>query len=666
MTDAGKAVFLSYASEDAEAARRIAGALQAAGIEVWLDQSELRGGDAWDRQIRERIHQCRLFIAVISSHTENRDEGYFRHEWNLAVERTHHMAENRAFIVPVAIDNTSERGASVPERFHDFQWVRLIGGETPPAFAARIAGLVGADARGKTQSGDATVSPRSISQSHPMSRRAGWRWLGITMAVIALLMGWAVWHYTHTPATRDQPVAPTVPLAAEKSIAVLPFLDMSETKDQEYFADGMAEEILDLLARVPDLRIPARTSSFYFKGKPTKVPEIARELGVANVLEGSVRRSGNRIRVTAQLIRADTGFHVWSDTYDRELRDVFEVQDDIANAVVQALQISLLGGPLSRTAGGTQNLEAYQLYLRAKAGGMRNTRVDAEAAMQYVDQAIKLDPNFALAWTLKATGTFQQTENGLLLPKDGYESARQSALHALQLSPDLSTAHLILAYVHRSYDWDWAACKAELRLAFESNQNEPLGLQLAGMLAYTLGKSDEAERQLEAALSRDPLNTYAQWNLGTARYLAGRYADAEAAYRRLLEIEPSFAWTHAYLAKTLLAEGKTEAAVAMARQEPEESSRLDILPIALFATGQTREADEALHILETKYGATDAFFVAMTYASRGDKDRALDWLERAYRQKDSSLVEIVGEPLFGNVATDPRYKAFLRKMNLPE
>jgi tetratricopeptide (TPR) repeat protein len=250
--------------------------------------------------------------------------------------------------------------------------------------------------------------------------------------------------------------------------------------------------------------------------------------------------------------------------------------------------------------------------------------------------------------------------------KDGYERARQLAQHALQLSPELADAHLLLAYIRRTYDWDWAAAQAEARQALAIDPLTPYGQLTAGQVSATLGHWEDAERQLRAALVRDPLSTITYWQLATTLYRTGRFADAEAAYRKLVELGPDYASARGYLAKTLLAQGKPEAALAMAQQEGSEANRLDILPIVLQAAGRRAEADDALKALATKYADTDAYYVAMSYAYRDDHDLALQWLERAYQQKDGNLVRIVGEPLFKSLATDPRYKAFLRKMNLPE
>ena len=451
----------------------------------------------------------------------------------------------------------------------------------------------------------------------------------------------------------------------DKSIAVLPFVDMSADKDQEYMSDGIAEELLNLLSQVPDLKVIARTSSFAFKGKEIKVEQIAKELNVAHVLEGSVRKSGNKVRITAQLIRTADSTHLWSETYDRPLDDIFAVQDEIAGAIVQVLQIRLAGGELSRRKGGTQNLEAYQLYQQGLSAAYQNTRLSLDAAEAYLEQAIKLDSNYGMAWAQLASTVGLKADNGFVDRTEGYERMRQLARRAVQLSPDLSGAHAAMQYVYLAFDWDWAAAEAEGRRALAIDPENSEALNVAGKLAATLGHWDEAERQYSAALVRDPLNTYVIWNFGNTYYRAGRFADADGIFRKLLVLEPGFAWTRSSIGLTLLAQGKPEEALAMVQQDMDEADRLTVLPVFLQAVGRQAEADEALHAQIAQWADTGAMFVAETYAYRGDHDLALQWLERAYRQKDQGLIEITGEPLFQNLADDPRYKAFLRKLNLP-
>lgn len=450
-----------------------------------------------------------------------------------------------------------------------------------------------------------------------------------------------------------------------KSIAVLPFVDLSEKKDQQYFADGMAEEIIDRLVKAPGLRVPARTSSFFFRGTKSTVADIANQLGVANVLEGSVRRSGSRVRVIVQLVRADDGYQVWSQNYDRELRDVFEVQDEIASAVAAALQISLAGGPLARERGGTRNLEAYELYLRAQSSvTVDSSEAATRGAQHLLRHAVKLDPNFGLAWTLLASMSVALVENGDLTPAEGYVEARRLAMHAIELSPGVAEPHAILAYLYRN-DWDWTAAREELRLALSADPTDPVSLMLSGVMSMTQGQHDKAEHQLRAAVERDPLFTYANFDLANELYLHGKYSEAETVFRRLLDNSPRFKWTRPYLAKTLLAQGKAKSALEAIEPAEAGSTKLDYLPILLIANGRVHEADAALQMLIEKYAATDAYYIAMTYAYRGDKQLALQWLERAIAQRDTGLLEMMGEPLLTNISAEPRFGAILRRMNLP-
>ena len=294
-------MFLSYASEDAGAAQRICDALRAAGLEVWFDQSELRGGDIWDQKIRREIRDCELFIPVISANTTSRREGYFRLEWDLADQRTHMMARDRAFIVPLCLDATSEAGADVPESFHRAQWTRLPAGSSMAELADRLSALLARDPSAARQSQSRPAASSQLARSGT-----------------------------------DLPLQ-----VRQKTIAVLPFQDLSEKKDQEYFADGIAEEILNLMSRVPALRVIARTSSFRFRGKSDDLGSIATQLGAGFVVEGSVRQSGSRVRVSARLIDTTDGVQRWSNSYERDISDVLTVQEEIAVNLVSALQVEV-------------------------------------------------------------------------------------------------------------------------------------------------------------------------------------------------------------------------------------------------------------------------------------------------------------------------------------
>ncbi len=321
------------------------------------------------------------------------------------------------------------------------------------------------------------------------------------------------------------------------------------------------------------------------------------------------------------------------------------------------------GGELNRHRGGTKNLDAYLLYLRGVAATLRNTKASLDAASEFLDQAISLDPNFGLAISQLAFAMVVATDNNFLRPTVGYERARLLAQRALESSPDLATAHAVLQYVQRTLDWDWVAAEAEGQRALAIDPTNSGALLAAGILSYTLGRWDDAEQYLSSALVRDPLNAFVLWNLGTAYYFSGRLKDAEATYRRLLAIAPEFLWTRSFLAKTLLVDGRPDEALVIVQQEVDEAHRMLFLPSILTALGRHSEADEALGVQIKDNEAS--YYVALNYAYRGDTDLALLWLERAYDNKHHGLTQMVGEPLFNKVADDPRYKAFLQKMGLP-
>jgi TolB-like protein len=376
-----QAVFVSYASQDADAARRICEALRGAGVEVWFDQSELRGGDVWDQTIRRQIRECGLFIPIISANAASRSEGYFRLEWSLADERTHMMSRNKTFIVPVCVDATPDAGADVPDSFLRAQWTRLPSGECPPAFSQRVKTLLGNVAPTNRPAAGAAVAPAAVAPVAGNRRTGLYVALALGLGLLVTIGALRSWHLlagrydaarVDAPGTADS-------VATQKSVAVLPFADMSEKRDQEYFSDGLSEELIDELTKIPNLRVPARTSSFSFKGKSATIGEIARALGVTHVLEGSVRKAGDHMRITAQLVRADNGFHLWSQTYDREVRDVFAVQDDIAHAVAEQLKTALLIPKEAQKQ--TTSVEAHTLYLKARYVAGRDTSVDLAQAV---------------------------------------------------------------------------------------------------------------------------------------------------------------------------------------------------------------------------------------------------------------------------------------------
>ena len=691
MSGSNRAVFLSYTSQDAEAAKRICEALRSGGIEVWLDQSELRGGDAWDQKIRQQIRDCALFIPIISANTASRHEGYFRLEWDLADQRTHKIARNRPFIFPVCLDATPDAGADVPDSFLRVQWTRLPGGETPAAFVDRISELLSPGDASATESAPAPAqdrpSPGAVAarERHVPLPAASKRQKS-QLALIALaiaVMGVCYLALDKFLLSKRPPAAAAAPIASvadeaapspapspvpnlvnAKSIAVLPFADLSEKKDQEYFSDGLAEELLDLLAKTPGLHVIARTSSFSFKGTSEDIPTIARKLNVANILEGSVRKSGNRLRVTTQLIRAQSGEDFWSETYDRELKDVFQVQDEIAGAVVAALKVSLLGAAPSR-ATPTANTEAYTLFLKCTESAGIESRQTVQSAITYCQQAVDLDPNFAPAWAQLGDAIREQFVGFGMSP---YEEARPRAYAAIQralaLDPKQARAHQALAAIYYQMDFDPAAAAAEMQRAVELEPANAGIYWARGYIASIQGHFGEALQNLQRARDLDPLDTDVYIQIGNANYRAGKLAEAAAAYRAAIALQPAIGSVHYRLGLVSLAQNDPSGALAEMTQEPDRDFHAVGLPLALDMLGRKGEADAAAAEAEKTSASGAAYQIALIYAARRDADHAFLWLDRAYRQRDTGLLWMKADPLLKGLRTDPRFLVLLRKVHL--
>ncbi len=536
MSGASKAVFLSYASQDAEAARRICEALRAAGVEVWFDQSELRGGDAWDRQIKRQIHDCALFLPIISITTQGRLEGYFRREWRLAVDRTRDMADGRPFLVPIVIDATQDSDAEVPDSFRAVQWSRLPGGETPPAFVERISRLVSTYRPASTERAPSIPArfatselpaPKGTATPHP-------KWAALLIALAVILIGGYVALDRWVLSKRPVPAATAMTAAAvpesgtipQKSIAVLPFVNMSSDKDQEYFSDGLSEELIEQLSKIPDLRVPARSSSFYFKDKPEDIATMAQKLRVAHVLEGSVRKSGNRLRVTAELIRADNGYQLWSETYDRELKDVFQVQDDIAGAVVGALKLKL-GTVQAVASQRTTNTDAYNEFLLGRQFAARGGVDGFQRALENFKKAIALDPNYAAAYADLAVVEYRVAD--LTADAAGAQQARATGDKAIALAPDAADGYAVRGFIRSNLDWDWVGAQADFARALKQDPSNSTVQRRYAQLLGTLGRLPEAIAADRKVVEVDPLSQGGWENL--SRFLAsnGELAAAHEA-----------------------------------------------------------------------------------------------------------------------------------------
>ena len=666
MTESSHAVFLSYASQDAEAAQRICEALRAAGLEVWFDQSELRGGDAWDQSIRKQIKTCALFIPVISCHTHERREGYFRLEWNLALDRSRLISTTQAFFVPVVIDDTREDDEEVPEKIRDIHWTRLPGGVTPAAFVERVQDLLSGEtsttARAHPESGT-VVAIKGRSPASGWSRRV----LPVAVAVVAL---GAIAYLAIDRSWISKPAASALFTPPPHSIAVLPFVNLSGDKEQEYFSDGLTEELLNSLAEINELQVAARTSAFSFKGTNADIGTIARKLNVGAVLEGSVRRSANTIRITAQLINAITGFHLWSKTYDRDLGDVLKLQTEIATSVAGALKVTLLGDVAAKVElGGTRNPAAFDAYLRGRkaARSVRDAK-DYPAAISLYTEAIRLDPHYALAFAGRsiAFSAAAQEAGTAAAIREGYDKAQADAREALALAPDLAQAHLALASVSENATLDFTQASNEYERALVLAPGNAQVLRSSGVFAARMGHFDAGVAAARRAVALDPLTRNSHLGLGQALYPARRYEEAVAAFAEGISLDPDFKGTYGERGLAYYGLGDLERARASCETKPDFWASQWCLAVTYDKLGRHADAEAELEKLKAYGGDGAAYQYATIYVQWGNKAKALEWLQTALKLRDPGLINVKTDPLLDALRQEPRFQAIERELKFPD
>jgi TolB-like protein len=639
-------VFISYASQDAAIANSIVENLERHGLRCWVAPRDVKPGALYADAIVRAINEANAVVlllstsAVASSHVGRE------------VERA---ASKHKQIIGFRIDS-APLSPELEYFLSNSQWIDVpaIG---MPAALAKLAEAAG---QGPEEAGAAD----SVPLAKPMAETGGKAKLAAGAAVVvgvgvAVALGVHFWSKGHNVAQPRSAVAIT-----DKSIAVLPFVDMSEKKDQEYFADGMAEEILDTLAKVPSLKVIGRTSAFQFKGRNEDLRTVGTSLGVAYVLEGSVRRSTDHVRVTAQLIDTRDGTHLWSETYDRPANDVLLMQGEIATNISRSLEIGI-GADRPQSERRLKNDVAYDLYLRGRYAAERGDADGMATGVTYLRQALDADPSFADAAVALALTYYNQAFQSVE-PSGVFESARHEATSALTLNPKLGLAHAVLGAIHNDYDWDWAAADLEFNQAIALAPHDGRVLTMAADHTIALGQLDAARQMLKQALAYDPLLADAYSELAWTEWCSGRYEESLAAARKVLEIDPTYDWGHVSVGLALLYRGDPAAAVMEFKRESNPMEQATGLALAYHALGRATDSNAALTRLINGGAGNYAYEVAEIYAYRGERDEALKWLERAYVQKDATLKWILRDPTMAKLESDPRYKAFLRKMNLPE
>ncbi|MEO6168562.1 MAG: adenylate/guanylate cyclase domain-containing protein [Chitinophagales bacterium] len=475
------------------------------------------------------------------------------------------------------------------------------------------------------------------------------RWLLPAVILAAILSTVIYWKFFHAPPVTD------------KSIAVLPFIDMSANHDQEYFGDGLSEELLNHLAQIPELKVIARTSSFSFKGTNEDLRVIGEKLGVAHLLEGSVRKDKNKIRITAQLIRVTDGTHLWSATYDRDIDDIFTVQDEISRAVVAQLKATILNNGIGPAEG---NPEAYNLLLQGRYFLILSDDKSVVKALGFLNEGLTLDPNNAplhaalsSAYTLLASTSYMNMTEGI-------EKARSEAKKAITLNSHIPDGYLALGKIKQSYDWDWTGAEADYQQAFLLDPENGDVIHRKASLARTLGKFEEAISLFQKAISKDPVNIKHYSSMGLTLKNARQFEAAQEQFRKVLELNPAYKSTHADLAYIYIFQGKPDSAFLEIQLEQDVNWKASYLPLVEYALGNKASADVQLNKLVVEYQDDWAYQIAQNYAWRGDADKAFYWLDRAYVQRDGGLAELYGDPFFDKLKDDTRYTSFMKKMKL--
>ena len=469
------------------------------------------------------------------------------------------------------------------------------------------------------------------------------------------------------------PAAETLPASKWKnSIAVLPFVDMSPQKDQEYFCDGMTEELINRLSNIKELKVPARTSSFVFKGKAEDIREIGRKLDVQTVLEGSIRKIDNQLRVTAQLVNITNGFHLWSDTYNRELKDIFSIQDEISSTIADKLKLTLLSDEKARLVKhSTENLEAYNLYLLGRYFYYKTTEEDMNKAIRYLEQAIAKDPGYALAYAGQATCYSVLCTTGYLAPKESYPKAKEAVVKALELDEELGEAHASLGYLKFFLDWDFAGAERDFKRAVKLSPGNVDVYILNSLYLTFLGRFDEAIAGFKRAVELDPASPLTYTYLGGFGYqMAGRYDESIDQIKKGLDMDPSIFLGQLFLASVYALKGTYGEAISQADKVLSAWPTLEDVQVLSFlgwvnaVSGRQEKArnflNRMLDLRARRY--VDAYLIGAVYAGLGEKDKAFEWLTKAYEEHAGQLVCIRVDPWMKNLRSDPRYKELLKKM----
>ncbi|HEY2046009.1 MAG TPA: hypothetical protein VGG93_05465 [Candidatus Udaeobacter sp.] len=512
------------------------------------------------------------------------------------------------------------------------------------------------------------VTPEGIKRTEAADadglRSRGVAWIYVVLIGAALSVGlFFVGRYTAGHGTSR--VSEVTTPSQQKSIAVLPLVNESGDPKDEYFSDGLSEELIAALAQISGLKVIGRSSSFRFKDRKEEPRAIGEKLGVSTLLDGTVRKQGDRVRIVAELVNAADGIQLWTRTFDRELKDIFAVQEEIARAVAESLKVTLLGADSRSSQGSaTDNAEAHNAYLEGHFHLLRRNVEDFRKAIGYYDQAIQLDPHYALAYAERAEALAFMGDLTGERPTT-YPKARSDAEKAVAIAPALAEARAALGWVRCLVDWKFDEGLAELKRAKELSPTNPTANDLLARIIVYLGRFDEAERQGRQAVELDPLSTVTQGNLARVLFCAGKFDEADAVARKAAELQPSGAGSHRWQVLIAAERGDGETALREAQLEPDAGFRRFELAVAHYVRGDRQAADAALADLIANAREGFAYQIAEVYAVRGEADKAFEWLQISFDDRDAGMLGLLVDPLLSGLRDDPRYKNLVAKVGLP-
>jgi TolB-like protein/DNA-binding winged helix-turn-helix (wHTH) protein/Tfp pilus assembly protein PilF len=485
-----------------------------------------------------------------------------------------------------------------------------------------------------------------------------WWKAAVALASVVILVGASYISWRHFRPT---------PLPRRIMLAVLPFENLTGDTKKDYLADGLTEETISQLGRLnpEQLGVIARTSVMGYKHKDERLDQIGHDLSVQYVLENSLRENGDHIRLTAQLIQVKDQTHLWSQDYDYSVKDILSVEDDVAKTVAREVQVSLTSKKQAELAKSHPvNPEAFDAYMQAYYFFERDSDKDTERAASYYERAIQLDPSYALAWVGLSRIRNWQVNIGQIPAEEGHRLAREAIERALALNPNLPEAYVQMGRIKQQVDFDWAGADASFQRAVVLDPDNPETIRMAGFLAAILGRFDEALPLDRRALDLDPLNAHGWEGLGENEFLMGHLDEAAADCKKSLELNPDIWSSRTFLSQIYVMQGRPQDALPEIELIRYDAYRAFLYPIAYYALGRKKESDAALNVFVTKYHTDGAYQIAQVYAFRNQRDEAFDWLDRAFAQRDSGLIETKVDPLFKNLHGDPRFAAFLKKLNL--